>query len=96
MEVEILGQAAAERTREAVLAQANNPDLQEKAEQGLRSASASDADQENEASGGAMLKRVGAKKRARGGDYLSAEAVPATPAQIMEGLLLGSPDFQRR
>ncbi len=91
LETLILGGPAAERTRTTVLQQASNPDLQKTA---LESFALKPADESDPDVGGATLKR---KRQGKGGatDFLRAD-LPETPLDTMAGLLLGSPDFQRR
>jgi uncharacterized protein (DUF1800 family) len=81
LEKVLLGQPAADRTREAVMAEFRNPTAQQQAVEGF--------------SGRTGQKGVG-------GGLMRAAAVtqPAKPSEVpldtMAGLLLGSPEFQRR
>jgi uncharacterized protein (DUF1800 family) len=93
----LLGQPAAERTRETVLAQFNNPATQLQAEQNFNAQPAmADADTPDMAGGqqAAGILRVGGRRGGGRGDLQLNQ--PATPLGTMAGLLLGSPDFQRR
>ena len=90
----ILGQPAAERTRNTVLQQANNPDLQKTAQQSFALKPSDDSDPDV---GAAVLKRKRPGKGAGAGVFDSVRAnEPEAPLDTMAGLLLGSPDFQRR
>jgi uncharacterized protein (DUF1800 family) len=93
----LLGQPAAERTRQTVLAQFNNPTAQLQAEQNFNAQPAmADPDTADMAGGqqaGGIL-RVGGRRGGGRGDLQLNQ--PETPLDTMAGLLLGSPDFQRR
>jgi hypothetical protein len=101
LEALLLGQPAAERTRETVLAQFNNPTAQLQAEQSFNAQpamadAAPPADNPDMAGGqpaAGVLRVKGRKGGGRGELQLNH---PATPLGTMAGLLLGSPDFQRR
>ncbi len=86
----ILGQPAAERTRATVMQQASNPDLQKSAEQSFALQGVNEGDPDVS---GAVLKR---KRPGKADGGLLNAAAPETPLDTMAGLLLGSPDFQRR
>jgi len=88
----ILGQPAGMRTRQTVLEQFNNPTAQQQAEQNF-ALGAAEPDADNDMGGAATLKRV---KAGRGGGQGYQMDRPETPLDTMAGLLLGSPDFQRR
>jgi uncharacterized protein (DUF1800 family) len=94
----LLGQPAADRTRETVLAQFNNPTTQLQAEQNFNAQPAmADSDNPDMAPGNqaaAGILRVGGRRGGGRGDLQLNQ--PATPLDTMAGLLLGSPDFQRR
>ena len=91
MEVLLLGQPAAEQTREAALSEANTPGVQQQAEQSFRATPVSSGKAGMQTGeGGATMLRV---KAGRGPAPAS---VPETPLATLAGLLLGSPDFQRR
>jgi uncharacterized protein (DUF1800 family) len=82
LEEKVLGQAAGERTREAVMAECGNPTAQQQAAASF---------------GG----RVGAGQAMGGGLVRAAVVTQAgkpseVPLDTMAGLLLGSPEFQRR
>jgi uncharacterized protein (DUF1800 family) len=90
LEAVILGQPASTRTRDTVMAQFANGSAVMTAEANFNAQKTVDDDA---ADGGAgMLKRAGYGRRAGGGF----QAGPATPLDTMAGLLLGSPEFQRR
>jgi hypothetical protein len=93
LETLLLGHAAAEKTRAAVLAQAADPNTQQQA---LESFTEQPAMQQNTKSDPGMMRvNLGRKGMARGpGPAQSAQ--PASPLDNMAGLLLGSPEFQRR
>jgi uncharacterized protein (DUF1800 family) len=91
LEALLLGQPATTRTRETVLAQFTNPTAQQSAEEGFKARPASDAE-DNDMVGGARLLRARAGRDGQG-RLLNA---PETPLDTMAGLLLGSPEFQRR
>lgn len=91
LETVVLGQPAAARTRETVLQQASNPDLQKTAAQNFTLRQDAEDDDTSMVAGKAGAKRP----RARNVGLLQADG-PGTPLDTMAGLLLGSPDFQRR
>jgi uncharacterized protein (DUF1800 family) len=99
LEAALLGQPATPHTRDTVLAQANNPTAQHQAEQSFNAQpAAADNDMEtNDMSGqnnkGALMRVSGRKG---GGRQDLQNNRPETPLDTMAGLLLGSPDFQRR
>ena len=95
LEMLILGQPAADRTRNAVLEQAAKPGQVHEAKKNLALGSA-------EAAGGDMMRAVATKGKrsyAAGGASMT-DLASATgndgPVPTMAGLLLGSPEFQRR
>ena len=88
LEVLLLGQPAAEKTRETVLAQAANPTAQQQAEANFNGRGPDDGGQ-------SMVLRVGGRKGGGAGQDFQANR-PETPLDTMAGLLLGSPEFQRR
>jgi hypothetical protein len=85
LEALLLGQPAAEQTRAAVLAEAQNPGAVAAAEQAFRAKPPGSPGQ-----GGAWTP-VG-----QGARPVAGQGSGAAPAGAMAGLLLGSPDFQRR
>jgi hypothetical protein len=87
----LLGQPATERTRATVLAQFTNRTAQQSAEEGFR-AQASDEDFGGEKMSGGRLLRTKAGRDRPG----NARQAQETPLDTMAGLLLGSPEFQRR
>jgi uncharacterized protein (DUF1800 family) len=98
----LLGQQAAERTRQTVLLQFHNPTAQKSAEENFNARPV--AEEENDDSGNgpgrAMLLRARLGKKGGGGQggggFDQLANMPETPLDTMAGLLLGSPDFQRR
>jgi hypothetical protein len=99
LEAVLLGEPAADRTRETVLAQFTNPDAQLQAERSFNTRPAAMSSEvagaDDPAQNGAMLLRAKAARNRQGG--FGAQATqPGTPLATMAGLLLGSPDFQRR
>jgi hypothetical protein len=92
LETLILGQPAANHTRETVMAQATNPNVQRDAEQNFTRKAADEED----SPGLAMLQRVNGKRRGGAAGAFSGAGMPETPLDTMAGLLMGSPDFQRR
>jgi uncharacterized protein (DUF1800 family) len=104
----ILGEPAAPRTRDTVLQQFHNPTAQQIAEQNFNKRPASDPDM-TDAKSGAMNEPASTNQASRGGASLvrtragrggqglgRTQNQPETPLDTMAGLLLGSPDFQRR
>lgn len=83
LETVLLGGAAGARTRAAVLGGANDPTVLRNAEDSFRARAADGSEDQ----GAARLVRA----RASGGVY-----APESPVDTMAGLLLGSPEFQRR
>jgi uncharacterized protein (DUF1800 family) len=90
LETLLLGQPAAPRTRATVLDQFKNPTAQQTAEQNFVL-----KPQEDENADAASFKSPYAKGKCAQGAGLNASQ-PETPLDTMAGLLLGSPDFQRR
>lgn len=97
LETLLLGQPASERTRETVLAQFKDPATQQQAEQGLRAQPVAQSISPTGAgaAGAAMLERANFGRRAQK-DGPSFRPGQTTPLDTMAGLLLGSPEFQRR
>jgi len=89
----LLGQPAAAHTRQTVLEQFSNPTAQQEAEQNFNAPKADPVTGEPEeaqmSGGGGRLLRT---RTGRAGG----NPQPGTPLDTMAGLLLGSPDFQRR
>jgi uncharacterized protein (DUF1800 family) len=101
----ILGEPAADRTRETVLQQFNNPTAQQTAEKSFNQRPASDpemAEANSGTMGGASMNQAAAPggavlMRARAGRGQGPNLnQPETPLDTMAGLLMGSPDFQRK
>jgi uncharacterized protein (DUF1800 family) len=88
LEMVLLGEPAALRTRDTVLAQFNNPTAQTQAEESFNAAPVKGEQ------GGLMRASFGRKGGGRAGGFQAGG--PETPLATMAGLLLGSPDFQRR
>ena len=97
LEALLLGQPATPRTRQTVLEQFSNPTTQQQAEQSFNARKTDPVTGEEDMNGMAangMLLRTGGRKGVGGRDFQSNQ--PASPLDTMAGLLLGSPDFQRR
>ncbi len=96
LEVLLLGQPASARTRAAVLSQFSNPTAQRTAQQSFSRPADQPASEPSEAAGDAGLVRANLNTRsgAAAGEPQSNRA--ETPLDTMAGLLLGSPEFQRR
>jgi hypothetical protein len=102
LEAVLLGQPAAARTRQTVLEQFSNPTTQQQAVQSYNARAVDpvtgEADNpENSqemAAGNGKLLRTGGRRGGGGRDFQNNR--PASPLDTMAGLLLGSPDFQRR
>ncbi|MES2392643.1 MAG: DUF1800 domain-containing protein [Acidobacteriota bacterium] len=98
----LLGQQAAARTRATVLDQFKNPVAQKTAQQNFNARPVADEENASMDAPGMLLRaRLGSKKG--GGGYGNNNLnfdqlanLPETPLDTMAGLLLGSPDFQRR
>ena len=86
LETVLLGQPASQKTRATVLDQFKNPQAQLSAEQSFNTKPVSDDSQEM---GGSGL-------RTKAGREFPQVGRQETPLDTMAGLLLGSPDFQRR
>jgi uncharacterized protein (DUF1800 family) len=86
LEMALLGEAASDRTRSVVLAQFGDPTAQQSAEDAFRGRPAMESDV-SMMPRGALLKG----KAGRG-----PQPGPGSPLDTMAGLLLGSPEFQRR
>lgn len=93
LETVVLGEPAGPHTRETVLANFNDPTMQRNAAENFaKTAQPPDAPDADDMA--ARLMRV---KGGRGGSGQRSQAdKPETPLDTMAGLLLGSPDFQRR
>ena len=88
----LLGQRAASHTRETVMDQFTNPATQQAAQQNF----ALKSNESDDVGAGASFLRVnagGPKQQKQSGLQVGQ---PVTPLDTMAGLLLGSPDFQRR
>jgi uncharacterized protein (DUF1800 family) len=96
LEMVVLGQAASDRTRETVLAQSANEATVATAEQSFKAPAGGAAgmgDEDAAMGAGMMLRAKYGKGGGRDGGF---QPGPATPLDTMAGLLLGSPEFQRR
>jgi hypothetical protein len=91
LEALLLGEPAAVRTRETVLAQFTNSAAVQQATENFAAAPAKGSEED----GAEMVRAAYGKRAGRGGDGAMA-GQPVTPLDTMAGLLLGSPDFQRR
>ena len=91
LETVLLGQPAAAQTRAAAMAEANTPGVQQQAEQSFRATPVGAAKPSAEEQAAGSMIRVKAGRTPGGGTK-----TPETPLATMAGLLLGSPDFQRR
>ncbi len=89
LEQVLLGEPATEKTREAALSAAGTPGVQQQAEQTFRATPASSAKPVRDVDGLGGMVRVKAGRA-------PAQGAPGTPLATVAGLLLGSPDFQRR
>jgi uncharacterized protein (DUF1800 family) len=99
LETLLLGQPATARTRQTVLEQFSNPTAQQQAEQSFNARKTEPVTGEPDTAqasqdifGNGKLLRTSGRKGAR--DFQNNQ--PASPLDTMAGLLLGSPDFQRR
>jgi len=95
LEALILGQSAATNTRATVLDQFKNPTAQAQAAEGFSKAASANMQSDQEMDGGVVAAK-GFKGRGRGQGEGFQATTPETPLDTMAGLLLGSPDFQRR
>ena len=93
LEALLLGQPAAANTRDTVLAQFKNPTAQQDA---LENFTAKPASAEMDGGKEPNMMRVGLGRKGGGGPSLAQSAQSETPLDTMAGLLLGSPEFQRR
>jgi uncharacterized protein (DUF1800 family) len=94
LEAVILGQPASVRTRDTVMAQFANGSAVMTAEANFNAQKL--AEEDASATGAGMLQRAAYAKKGGKGKDGGFQAGPATPLETMAGLLLGSPDFQRR
>jgi hypothetical protein len=85
LEIALLGEPASDRTRSTVLAQFGDPTAQQSAEDAFRAKPVQDDT--------SMLPRAGLL---RGKAGRAPQPGPGSPLDTMAGLLLGSPEFQRR
>jgi uncharacterized protein (DUF1800 family) len=88
LELALLGEPASDKTRSTVLAQFDDPTAQRSAEEAFRTRPATQSDGMMAAGGGRFMQtRAGRAPQQTG---------PGAPLDTMAGLLLGSPEFQRR
>ena len=87
LEIALLGEPATDRTRSTVLAQFGDPTAQQSAEEAFKAKPATQSD--------GMMIPTGALMRSKAGRG-QPQPGPGTPLDTMAGLLLGSPEFQRR
>jgi hypothetical protein len=97
LEFLILGEQASVKTRSTVLDQFKNSEVQQEAQKNFQLQEASnESDKDMAAPEGLKRgKRAGFRAYQQGGLSLN-DSKPGTPLDTMAGLLLGSPDFQRR
>jgi uncharacterized protein (DUF1800 family) len=93
LETLLLGEPAAEKTRAAVMEQSRNPDAQKQAAQSFNAKPVADADDSGDV---VMNLKAKSKHGDKGGGLDFQTNQPETPLDTMAGLLLGSPEFQRR
>jgi uncharacterized protein (DUF1800 family) len=87
LEGKVLGQSASERTRAAVMAEFTNPTAQAQAAAGFVGAQAA-----GQGMGGGLVRAAAVQPVKQGGTAKQSEV----PLDTMAGLLMGSPEFQRR
>ncbi len=90
LELALLGQPAAPQTRAAALVAASTPGIQVQAEQSFRGTPALSRQ------GNAPATSAGTMMQIKTGRRPTVGTAPETPLATTAGLLLGSPDFQRR
>ena len=97
LETVLLGQPAAQKTRATVMAQFTNPEAQDEALRGFTGSPKGGVGGVSQISTmeGSGVMRVGLGKKGGGGGA-GFDAQPGTLLDTMAGLLLGSPEFQRR
>jgi uncharacterized protein (DUF1800 family) len=95
LEALLLGEPAAEHTRATVMEQAKNPTAQKAAEESFAKQPVKE-DGADMAAGQEMTAGLLGRRGGRGGGAGFQADTPETPLDTMAGLLLGSPDFQRR
>jgi hypothetical protein len=88
LEVALLGEPASDKTRSTVLAQFGDPTAQQSAEEAFRAKPATQSE-------GMMVGGAGRFMQTKAGKAPQ-QAGPGSPLDTMAGLLLGSPEFQRR
>jgi len=93
LETLLLGEPAAAKTRETVMAESMNPDAQKLAAQSFNAKPVADADDSGDI---VMNLKAAGKRGGKGGGLDFQSNQPETPLDTMAGLLLGSPEFQRR
>jgi len=93
----ILGEAAGMHTRETVLANYNDPTAQKVAAENFAKTGQTEPDEAaaGDMAGQAKLLRVQTGRRGGYGQAFQADKAE-TPLDTMAGLVLGSPDFQKR
>ncbi len=95
LELALLGQPATAQTHDAALNMATTPGVQVQAEQSFRATPvhSTEAVMPLEGAGVGLMMKT---KAGRNANAASPPTTPETPLTTMAGLLLGSPDFQRR
>jgi uncharacterized protein (DUF1800 family) len=89
LEMALLGEPASDKTRSTVLAQFGDPTAQQSAEEAFRAKPATQSE-------GMMVGGAGRFMQTKAGKAPQQQAGPGSPLDTMAGLLLGSPEFQRR
>jgi uncharacterized protein (DUF1800 family) len=106
LELDLVGQPVSDRTRTVVMEQADRPGQGAEAQKNFAMESTHDAVEEESAASmyGGLPAKNGAKAKARGQNALlnlsmttlAGVTTRETPVSTMGGLLMGSPEFQRR
>jgi hypothetical protein len=92
LEMALLGQPASDRTRTAVLEEFGNPMAQQNAEEGFKAQPATQSETLMVPANGGSMTNFNPKRQAKDKPV----TVQEQPLNTMAGLLLGSPEFQRR
>jgi uncharacterized protein (DUF1800 family) len=88
LEMALLGEPASDKTRSTVLAQFGDPTAQQSAEEAFRAKPATQSEGMMVGGAGRFMQTKASKAPQQAG--------PGSPLDTMAGLLLGSPEFQRR
>jgi hypothetical protein len=89
LEIALLGEPASDKTRSTVLAQFDDPTMPKSAEEAFRAKPTTESET-------LMVPACGGLWRTRAGNNNRPTNGRGTPLDTMAGLLLGSPEFQRR